>query len=734
MLIRLSVLNDKLHRKMVSLGIPEEVAAYVSNDDNRFPPATRKFVARALAEELAFRREHAGEEIPNSGGATVQPISFEELETAWHNDIIKIRDWLRFAKEEDGSDLNMHKYPEWDDMLEAAERWHDEMASEHYGKGHPALYRYDDPQHTDIAFPDGWRIVKVDAEDLDNEGDIMGHCVGGYSDAVESGKSIIYSLRDPMGEPHVTWELERDDVSDSEVERELERKARKAEEDEWEYWEKERWPERAKELEDDEFADEFGIGRKDLEMAIRKSRRGSRKRQQLEEKLEEYERELESWLDSKKDHEMEVESQFMFDDMDWDEWRREIREELEREAGYDCSQIQGKQDRPPLDRYRPYLREFFKNHKEYGTRYVNGRLASVAEAIQRQVEADDFSQKPLGDNARNEDLGPFYDALIEKAFADPQALDPWFDDRGTRRPSLISPELVKPAVNHAIKTKGHDFIRRALASGLFEDFIFPHDTSTREDLPPEVLYDTIPQRLLSTDRMEDFVKYLRFIGDEGYQNEWQPLLRGPILQKYEEFLEGWNGDGYQGGQLSQMRQIIGNMILGNSVHSDSTPEEVAEGLSTAMRLFRGDRDFNPWLHSYIYSLAKEDPDLLAEAAGLVDDDGTLEKLVQTMVPETARQNVIDRLPHRDTNRFPGFFMGETQYEIPYEEWWPTSFQMPNPFDEELKRRQQRPSAPPDRQLSLEMEAASRRGLVRLAGIADDEGLYSVSDRVQSLCS
>jgi hypothetical protein len=44
---------------------------------------------------------------------------------------------------------------------------------------------------------------------LQYEGDLMGHCVGGYCDDVISGKSQIYSLRDKKtGAPHVTIEVE----------------------------------------------------------------------------------------------------------------------------------------------------------------------------------------------------------------------------------------------------------------------------------------------------------------------------------------------------------------------------------------------------------------------------------------------------------------------------------------------------------------------------------------------
>lgn len=42
---------------------------------------------------------------------------------------------------------------------------------------------------------------------LKYEGEVMGHCVGGYCDDVLSGRSQIFSLRDKKGEPHVTIEV-----------------------------------------------------------------------------------------------------------------------------------------------------------------------------------------------------------------------------------------------------------------------------------------------------------------------------------------------------------------------------------------------------------------------------------------------------------------------------------------------------------------------------------------------
>lgn len=85
------------------------------------------------------------------------------------------------------------------------------------------------PIHKD--YPDqgySWRQLKHEDEPtlqkwLTQEGDAMGHCVGGYCPDVKSGVSNIYSLRDAKGRPHVTietakpgpldWYLRQEDVA-----------------------------------------------------------------------------------------------------------------------------------------------------------------------------------------------------------------------------------------------------------------------------------------------------------------------------------------------------------------------------------------------------------------------------------------------------------------------------------------------------------------------------------------
>lgn len=68
------------------------------------------------------------------------------------------------------------------------------------------------PVHKD--YPEqgySWRQLKHEDEPtlqkwLTQEGDAMGHCVGGYCPDVMEGRSNIYSLRDAKGQPHVTIE------------------------------------------------------------------------------------------------------------------------------------------------------------------------------------------------------------------------------------------------------------------------------------------------------------------------------------------------------------------------------------------------------------------------------------------------------------------------------------------------------------------------------------------------
>lgn len=194
-LIRLAKIGDKLHRKMISQGIPEEIANYVSDERNLFPAGYRKFVASYLLDELAKANLRS-------------PMSFEAFLKEYHDNVMAVRNWLRFAKEDDGTDLNMHKYKNWIDMTGAARAWESSMSDKYKEEGHPALYKDDDAEHTLVELPEGWRWVRISPQDCYNEGKSMQHCVWGpsYINGVSDRTKVLYSLRDQQGQPHVTVE------------------------------------------------------------------------------------------------------------------------------------------------------------------------------------------------------------------------------------------------------------------------------------------------------------------------------------------------------------------------------------------------------------------------------------------------------------------------------------------------------------------------------------------------
>lgn len=74
---------------------------------------------------------------------------------------------------------------------------------------HKQSHQTDSTEGTEVITKmEGFTWVKVlTSGALDYEGEIMGHCVGSYADAVEKKRCEIYSLRDSSGEPHVTIEV-----------------------------------------------------------------------------------------------------------------------------------------------------------------------------------------------------------------------------------------------------------------------------------------------------------------------------------------------------------------------------------------------------------------------------------------------------------------------------------------------------------------------------------------------
>ena len=158
--------------------------------DNHFPRDGRKRFAKWLGNAVYTHET----ETMNKISSVDNP---EELQIH-NNDIRYISDYLNGSQE----------FPEdlWEKslngMYDLAVQWHDTLKFKEDPTG--------DYENKDVVykFDNGYTIVDVNTEnDLDVEGEKMGHCVGSYCDNVASGKTVIYSLRDAKNEPHATIEV-----------------------------------------------------------------------------------------------------------------------------------------------------------------------------------------------------------------------------------------------------------------------------------------------------------------------------------------------------------------------------------------------------------------------------------------------------------------------------------------------------------------------------------------------
>ena len=154
--------------------------------DNHFPRNVRKRFAKWLANEVYELESRAAK------GHT----SFSDL-NVYNNDIRYITDYFNGAQDIPENVWSM----DFDQMFKLSEDWHETFK----GKVDAGPYETKDVVYD---FGNGFTIVKVPPEDLGTEGDNMGHCVGGYCDSVETGATIIFSLRDPKNAPHVTIEVD----------------------------------------------------------------------------------------------------------------------------------------------------------------------------------------------------------------------------------------------------------------------------------------------------------------------------------------------------------------------------------------------------------------------------------------------------------------------------------------------------------------------------------------------
>jgi ribosomal protein S18 acetylase RimI-like enzyme len=121
------------------------------------------------------------------------------------NDIIQqATKWFDWSREHNKP---LPEFNRKDFGFEQMQNWVYEMNNSQAQEGEEGEWPDSQPVY---EWPDGWHMDRVGPNDLAREGELMGHCVGGYCDVVRSGGTSIYSLRDPKGHPHVTIEVDGD--------------------------------------------------------------------------------------------------------------------------------------------------------------------------------------------------------------------------------------------------------------------------------------------------------------------------------------------------------------------------------------------------------------------------------------------------------------------------------------------------------------------------------------------
>jgi len=125
---------------------------------------------------------------------------------SFRENISEINDWA--LRSEPRPDISNYT-PE--QASQASDEWHRAMAGQGEGTNYEStnqeLIMYG-PEWKNPEWQ-GWTVQKVMSEnDLTAEGNKMDHCVGSYCEDVQGGFSVIYSLRDPNNQPHITMDTD----------------------------------------------------------------------------------------------------------------------------------------------------------------------------------------------------------------------------------------------------------------------------------------------------------------------------------------------------------------------------------------------------------------------------------------------------------------------------------------------------------------------------------------------
>jgi len=126
----------------------------------------------------------------NQGTMTMMDYHYSDSIAVIDRNMDLIYDWFRFT--EPAPEIASYSYEQ---AMVSQEEWHKAAA----GKGEGLVYEPKNPENVVFAPKEwnGWSVQRVVSEnDLAVEGNLMSHCVGDYCNAVQSGHSEIFSLRE----------------------------------------------------------------------------------------------------------------------------------------------------------------------------------------------------------------------------------------------------------------------------------------------------------------------------------------------------------------------------------------------------------------------------------------------------------------------------------------------------------------------------------------------------------
>ena len=189
--------------------VPKKIDPYLDSekrDAQRFPEIAQWVLVNFRKIRKGKTPDANFENQPWQIRSTMSYLAPEEAElyVTFLGKLEEINDWFRSIHP------NIASYSA-EQAIQASNEWHTMMAGQGGGKF------YEPTKQENILYGpewknekwNGWTIQRITSEnDLLAEGNKQNHCCGSYWDDVESGSSIIYSLRDPKNNPHVTMELD----------------------------------------------------------------------------------------------------------------------------------------------------------------------------------------------------------------------------------------------------------------------------------------------------------------------------------------------------------------------------------------------------------------------------------------------------------------------------------------------------------------------------------------------